>query len=116
MKQEERKGNNADYVHLSGPMVIVHSPEGLARISCRERKGQKDFKDGGGGGGRRGKSRTDHSTGPFILRGKANPGGSEGVRNMKGRLGGLRGTLVYNLVKGGSHTPLEAHHLSSQGT
>lgn len=58
--------------------MIVHSPEVLARISCQKGKANKTLKKGWGAG-RDGRSRTDHSTGPFLRRGEAKPGGSKGV-------------------------------------
>lgn len=76
-------------------MVILRSRESPAQDIFPERKGQKHFK-----GWREG-----HLIAlvPSHPGGKTNPEGSKEVRNMKGWLWGLRGTLAYNLVKKGSH-------------
>ena len=74
-------------------MVSLHSTKVLARISSQ-----------------RGKDKTT------LKWGENQPRREQRVRNMKGSLWGLKGTLVYNLVKGGSHRPLEECHLPSQGT
>lgn len=73
-------------------MVILYSPKVL-KISqdiFPKRKGQKTLK-----GGTAGHILALISSYPG---GKANPEGRKRVRNMKGWLWGLRGTLAYNLV------------------
>ena len=109
-QRDRKKGRETKHrlCSLSRPMVILHSPKALTRMSSQRGKPKKTLKTGKAG----------QIIAPVLLLpgGKTNLEGSKRVRNMKRWPWGLRGTLAYNLVKGGSHWPLEAGHLSSQET